>query len=42
MEALVLHVYAEWADSQDSSIEVSLLLGILSKLFIFGVLLPLL
>lgn len=32
IEVLILHVYAEWMTSQDSSIDVSLLLGIVIRL----------
>lgn len=32
VEALILHIYAEWMSSQDSNIEVSLLLGIVIRL----------
>lgn len=32
VETLILHIYAEWMSSQDSSIEVSLLLGIVIRL----------
>jgi hypothetical protein len=32
VEVLILHIYAEWMSSQDSSIDVSLLLGIVIRL----------
>lgn len=32
VEALILHSFAEWMSSQDSSVEVSLLIGIVIRL----------